>query len=115
MFFHFTRARIDTMSCNSTDQTLQHCRQRICETKLTRDPYYFDDYMLADEKSGVNKEGLLSFYRSQAETAPMSTAFSLPHDLFQNISPFAKHANAVLEESDFFKVHIYIYLFVSIY
>lgn len=102
------RARIDTLSCNSTDQTpLQHCRQRICETIPTRDPYYFDDYMLADEKSGdggVNKEGLLSFYRSQAEAAPMSTAFSLPHDLFHNISPFANHANAVLEESDFFKV-----------
>lgn len=87
------RSKIDTMSCNS-----------ICETILTRDPYYFDDYMLADEKSGVNKEGLLSFYSRQAETAPMATAFSLPNDLFHNISPFANHANAVLEESDFFKV-----------
>ncbi|KAK1390155.1 Phosphate starvation response [Heracleum sosnowskyi] len=96
--------RIDTMSCSSTDQTLHHCRQRICETILTTDPYYFDDYMLADEKSGVNKEGLLSFYRNQAKEAPMSTAFSLPNDLFNNISPFANHANAVLEESDFFKV-----------
>ncbi|WOG82119.1 hypothetical protein DCAR_0101281 [Daucus carota subsp. sativus] len=59
---------------------------------------------LAGEKSEVSKEGLLSFYRSQA--APMATAFSLPHDLFNNISPFANYANAVLEESDFFKVHI---------
>lgn len=101
--FLFTRSKIDTMSCNS-----------ICETILTRDPYYFDDYMLADEKSGVNKEGLLSFYSRQAETAPMATAFSLPNDLFHNISPFANHANAVLEESDFFKVQ-YIHTFVCIY
>ncbi|KAK1375610.1 hypothetical protein POM88_031803 [Heracleum sosnowskyi] len=28
------RVRIDTMSCNSTDQTLHHCGQRICETIL---------------------------------------------------------------------------------
>ncbi|KAL8120649.1 myb family transcription factor MOF1-like [Apium graveolens] len=96
------RGKIDTVSCNSTDQTLQ-C-QRICETILTRDPYYLDDYMLVDEKSGVKKKGLLSCFRSQAEAAPMCTAFSLPNDLFHNISPFANHANAVLEESDFFKV-----------
>uniref|UniRef100_A0A5B7CDX2 HTH myb-type domain-containing protein n=1 Tax=Davidia involucrata TaxID=16924 RepID=A0A5B7CDX2_DAVIN len=89
------RARIETMS--SISENLQ-CSQRICET--VTHPYCFDDYMQTmAEKSGI-KEELGGFRRQNHEAAPISTPFSLPHDLFYNLNnPFA-HAD-VVEESDF--------------
>ncbi|KAA8532380.1 hypothetical protein F0562_032365 [Nyssa sinensis] len=91
------RDRIETMS--SISENLQ-CSQRICET--VTNPYCFDDYMqTVAEKSGM-KEDLGGFSRQTHEAAPMSTAFSLPHDLFYNLNNAFGHADAV-EESDFVK------------
>lgn len=97
-------ARIETLSCIS-DQNLQ-CSQRICEIG-TINPYCFDDYMLAYEKSegggGIKEEEEVGGFRIQAASMSTITAFSLPHDVFHKLDPFA-HANAVPEESDFPKV-----------
>lgn len=89
------RARIETKSFISDDQILQlQCSQR----KIN--PYCFGNYnMLLPDKDKA--------------AAPMSTPFSLSHNFFHNLNPFA-HADAVLQKSDFLKVHVY-YLSLSLF
>ncbi|KAF8389619.1 hypothetical protein HHK36_024138 [Tetracentron sinense] len=80
------RARIET---SSIPHKLQ-CSQRICETVTT--PYCFDDYLHAMAEKRIIKEG----FKWQTESP--STAFSLPHDLYDhNAFRYA------VEESDFLK------------
>ncbi|GMP92673.1 hypothetical protein CsSME_00042802 [Camellia sinensis var. sinensis] len=103
------RARIEKMSSTISEnlQCSSSQRRRICET--VTNPYCFDDYLQQQqqpqpqptmaEKSGV-KEEESGYTWQNHEAAPISAAFSLPHDLF--INRFG-HAGA-LEESDFLKV-----------
>ncbi|THF97778.1 hypothetical protein TEA_009507 [Camellia sinensis var. sinensis] len=102
------RARIEKMSSTISEnlQCSSSQRRRICET--VTNPYCFDDYLQQQqqpqpqptmaEKSGV-KEEESGYTWQNHEAAPISAAFSLPHDLF--INRFG-HAGA-LEESDFLK------------
>ncbi|KAG6757571.1 hypothetical protein POTOM_037887 [Populus tomentosa] len=83
------RARIETRS--SLSEEFLQCSQGICET--ISNPYSFDYAGIKEEVNGVG------FKWEQGHSNPKSTAFSLPHDLY-NFNPLKRE----VEESDFLKI-----------
>ncbi|GAV61334.1 Myb_DNA-binding domain-containing protein [Cephalotus follicularis] len=85
------RAKMKTRSLIA-DENLQYS-QGICET--VSNPYFFNDYPL---HRGI-KEGHGAFECDQSHSQPISTAFSLPHDLY-----YVNSIKYAVEESDFFEI-----------